>query len=245
MAMTPTRPRTTLGSLGPSTKLWRGAGRAISDLEGARDFERHGGRGLVEGLAGDDDVDVLELPAGLEVRHEVGDGGGRERGTAELQHGLLLLEAGDPEVAGHGVGEGVEEGDGPALTLGQLLQDIDPALDLGQLALDVGAGVQLGLQRHELAVESLHVGGDARLLRLQAVPVVADAADGDDVEDRERDAEVERGQRQREAGAAARARLDGSEVDPDHFDCSLSFARRNANPTATASAGASAVTSSP
>src|SRR2546422_9557059 len=151
MAMTPTRPRTTLGSLGPSTKLWRGAGRAIADLEGARDFERHGGRGLVEGLAGDDDVDVLELPAGLEVRHEVGDGGRRERGTAELQHGLLLLEAGDPEVAGHGVGEGVEEGDGAALVLGQLPEGADPALDLRQLALDALARAQRGPQRRELA----------------------------------------------------------------------------------------------
>src|ERR687888_1206616 len=98
MATMPTRPRTILGSFGPSTKLWSCGGRAISDLEGARDFERHGARSLVEGLTGDEDVDVLELAAGLEVRHEVGDGGGRERGTAELQHGLLLLEAVDPEV---------------------------------------------------------------------------------------------------------------------------------------------------
>src|SRR5437773_1389703 len=153
MTTTPATPRTTLGSLGPSAKFWSGAGSAISDLELARDFERHGVRGLVEGLPGDDDVDVLELSAGLEVRHEVGDGGGRERGTAELQLGLLLLEAVDPEVAGHGVGEGVEQGDGSALALGQLFQDVHPALDLAQLGADVGAGAQRGLQRRQLAVE--------------------------------------------------------------------------------------------
>src|ERR1051325_6126072 len=117
MATTPTRPRMILGSFGPSTKFWSGAGRAISDLELARDFERHEARGLGDVLARHDDVDVLELSAALEIRHEIGDGGGGERGAAELQQRLLRLEAGDPEVAGHGVGEDVQEGDGPALAL--------------------------------------------------------------------------------------------------------------------------------
>src|SRR2546430_13053402 len=147
MATTPTRPRTTLGSLGPSMKFWIGGGRAMSDLELARDFERHEARRFVDGLARDDDVDVLELAAGLEVGHEVGDRGGRERGAVELQLGVPLLEAGDPEVGGHGVGERVEEGDGSALATGELLQDVHPPLDLADLPLTVAAGAHLGLQR--------------------------------------------------------------------------------------------------
>src|SRR5258706_12583876 len=98
MAMTPTRPRTSLGSFGPSTKFWSAAGRAISDLELARDFERHEARRLGDVLARDDDVDVLELAAGLEVRHEIGHGGGGERGAPELSQRLLSVEAGEPTV---------------------------------------------------------------------------------------------------------------------------------------------------
>src|SRR6185503_554499 len=174
MATTPTSPRTTLGSLGPSTKFWSAGGSAMSDLELARDFERHEARALGDVLARDDDVDVLELAAALEVRHEVGHGGGRERGTAELQQRLLLLEAGDPEVGGDGVGEGIEERDGLGLALGQLLQDVHPALDLGELRPHVRALAQRRLQRGELAVEAIDVGGHTRLLRLQAEPVEAD-----------------------------------------------------------------------
>src|SRR6185503_18819517 len=102
MATTQTSPRTTLGSLGPSTKFWSAGGSAISDLELARDFERHEARGLGDVLARDDDVDVLELAAALEVRHEIGHGGGRERGPTELHDAFLLLEAGDPEIRGDG-----------------------------------------------------------------------------------------------------------------------------------------------
>src|ERR1043166_1130663 len=123
MATTPARPSTTLGSLGPSTKFWRTGGSAISDLELARDFERHVARVLADVLARDDDVDVLLLAGALQVRHEVGHGGRGVRGAAELQQGLLLLEAGDPEILGDGVAERVEEGDRLALALGQLLED--------------------------------------------------------------------------------------------------------------------------
>src|ERR1041384_1936325 len=185
MATTPTRPRTTLGSFGPSTKFWSAAGRAISDLELARDFERHEARRLGDVLARDDDVDVLELAAALEVRHEIGHGGGGERGTAELHDRLLLLEAGDPEVGGHGVGERIEERDRLGLAPGQLLEDVDPPLDLAELGPHVGALAQRRLERGELAVEAIDVAGDARLLRLEAEPVVADAADDGDVGDRE------------------------------------------------------------
>src|ERR1041384_4858303 len=101
----------TLGSLGPSTKFWRGAGRAMSDLELARDFEGHEAWGLGNVLTGHHDVDVLELSAALEVRHEVGHDGRRVRSATELEQELLLFEAGDPKVPGHGVDERIHERD--------------------------------------------------------------------------------------------------------------------------------------
>src|SRR4026207_2192093 len=111
MATRPTIPSTILGSFGPSTKVCSGAGRAISDLEPAGDLEGHETRRLVDGLTGEDDVDFLELPGGLEIGHEVGDRGRREGGTVELQDGLLLLEAGNPQVPRDRVDERVEQDD--------------------------------------------------------------------------------------------------------------------------------------
>src|SRR5262245_24577945 len=116
-ATRPTTPRTTLGSLGPSAKLCSWAGSAISTLEFARDLEGHETRSLVERLAGHDDLDVLELAGRLKVRHEVGHGCGGERRPDELQLGLLLLEACDPEVARNGIDEGVQHDDRLALAL--------------------------------------------------------------------------------------------------------------------------------
>src|SRR5688572_2351448 len=241
---TPTRPRTTLGSFGPSMKPWSCGGRAMAlDLELARDFERHEARGLVDGLPGDDDVDLLELPGRFQVRHEVGDRGRREGGAAQLQQGLLLLEAGDPQVAGHGVDEDVQQRDRLALALGQLLEDAHAALDLGQLVLDVGALPQRRLERGRLAGEAVDLAREPALLGRQAVPEEPQPADRRDVDDGEQDAEVERGQREVERRACLPG-LGRSQVDPDHFGCSLSLGRRSANPTATASAGASALTSS-
>src|SRR4029453_8822562 len=146
MATRPTTPSTTLGSLGPSTKLCSCGGSAISTLEFARDLEGHETRSLVERLPGDDDLDVLELARRFQVRHEVGDGRGREGGAAELQLGLLLLQARDPEIARDGVDEGVEQDDRLALALGEVLEHAHPALGLGQLRLDAGALAQRSLE---------------------------------------------------------------------------------------------------
>src|SRR6185503_8792340 len=244
IATRPTRPSTTLGSLGPSTKLCSCGGSAISTLEFARDLEGHETRSLVECLPGEDDLDVLELAGCLEIRHEVGDGRGREGRPAELQLGLLLLEARDPEVARDGVDERVEQDDGLALALGEVFEHADPPLGLGQLRLDPGALTQRGLERLQLAIEAVDLAGDLRLLGAEAPPEVTDTAGGQQEQDAEQEPEIHRRHRQAERPAAA-ARLGRGEVDPDHLGSSLSLGRRSASPTATASAGASAFRSSP
>src|SRR5262252_5809144 len=176
IATKPIRPRTTLGSLGPSRKLCSWAGSAISTLELARDLEGHETRSLVERLAGHDDVDLLEPARRFQVRHEVGYGRGGEGRPAELQLGLLLLEARDPEVARDGVDEGIEQLDRLALALGEVLEHAHPPLGLGQLRLDPGALTQRGLERLQFAVEPIELAGDLRLLGGEAPPEVADSA---------------------------------------------------------------------
>src|SRR5262252_1283703 len=180
IATKPIRPRTTLGSLGPSRKLCSWAGSAISTLELARDLEGHETRSLVERLAGHDDVDLLEPARRFQVRHEVGYGRGGEGRPAELQLGLLLLEARDPEVARDGVDEGIEQHDRLALALGEVLEDAHPPLGLGQR----------GLERLQFAVEPIDLAGDLRLLGVEAPPEVADTAGGQQEQDAEQEPEI-------------------------------------------------------
>src|SRR4030095_2572194 len=244
MATRPTTPSTTLGSLGPSTKVWICAGSAISTLEFARDLEGHETRSLVERLPGDDDLDVLELPGRFQIRHEVGDGRGREGRPADLQLGVLLLEARDPEIARNGVDERIEQDDRLALALGQGFEHADPALGLGQRGPDPRALAQRGLERLQLPVEAIDLAGDLRLFGREAPPEIADTTGGQQEQDPEEEPEIHRRHRQAE-GPSPVASLGRGEVDPGHLGSFLSLGRRSARPTATASAGASALRLSP
>src|SRR5262249_22634596 len=152
----------------------------------------------------------------------------------DLQRGATILERRDPQIARHRVDEGVEQLDRPSLALHQLVDDLDALADVRELRLDVGALAERGLEGVDLLRGTVVPGDQARFYRAEAPPRVTDAEDADEIEDGEEQAEPDRQRRHREARAPASPRLDGREIDPDHFACSLSPARRKPSPTATA-----------
>src|SRR5262249_11624814 len=213
-------------------------------LEPTGDFERDDDRTLVQVLPRDQDVDLLELARLSKVAHELGHRARRVRRTDDLQRGPAILERRDPQVARHRVHESVEELDGPSLALNQLVDDLDALTDVNELRLDVGTLTQRGLEGVDLLRRAVVLRAEPRLVGDETPPRVPDAQDGDDIKDGEEQAEPDGQRRHREARAAASSCLDGREIDPDHFACSLSPACRRPRPTATARAGAIAVASS-
>src|SRR5262245_27076777 len=107
MTIAPRAPTTSFCALGAFTMGSKIGGSAMSALEPAGDFECHqrGWPGQIP--AGHHEVDVLELPRCAQIRHEVRDRGGRERGADDLELPAAVLESSDPEIVREDAGEGL------------------------------------------------------------------------------------------------------------------------------------------
>src|SRR5690242_3964081 len=239
--MMPTTSFCDRGALTIGSKI---GGSGISALVPAGDFECHQRRWPAKIPAGHDEVDVLELAGRPEIRHEIGDGGRRERRPGDLDLPAPLLEGGDPEIVRDDAREGVDELDLLSRRAGDRLDHVDALAKLGCQITDLTLLTDLRLQQSEVLLGPIDVRGETCLHRRQRPPVHADPEQEGQVDDPEQPAEIERRQAELdplETGAAPAAPL-GGEVDPDHFD--LSPGRRSASPTATAREGPAAWTSS-
>src|SRR5713101_8725961 len=222
------------GALTMESKAPMGSGFEARDhLEG--DQARRFGQILL----GVRDVDVLELAAGLEIGHEVGQGGGAVGIAGEPELRALLLHAREPEILGQGVEDGVEEVDGTRLAPRHDLDGVHPALEellvtpealpLGDEPLEAVGFLPV---LHDLAIQPADVGGDHP-------PPAAHDQHEEGGRRPEGDAEIEAGELKSGPRLLGGGR---SEVDPDHAD--LSPGRRRPSPTATARMGAACSSSS-
>src|SRR5262249_15061351 len=239
--MTPTTSFCDRGALTIGSKI---GGRAMSALVPAGDLEGHQRRRPSEVPASHDQVDIFEFSRRPQIRHEVGDRRGGERGSGDLDLAAPLLECGHPEIVRDDTGEGLHQLDLLSRRLGDRLDHVDAlAQPEGQVA-HLALLTDLGLQRGQLPIRVVDPGGQARLGADEEQPVHADPDHQGEVHDAEEHAEIEGRQAQLDALEAglAPAGPPGGEVDPDHYG--LSPGRRSASPTATARAGPAAWTSS-
>src|SRR5437867_8797863 len=241
MMSSPMTPATIFRGFGALTIGSKNGGSAMSALEAAGDLERHqrGRPGQI--LAGNHEVDFLELPGSAELGHEIRDRRGGECRPGDFDLPATLFESGDPEIIRDDIRERVGEQDRPSLGSSELLDDLDPLAQFVGQVLDLGLLSDLHLQEGELFLRLIDVGGERRLGPYQDPPVPSNPEQQDQVDDAEQPAEVERRQAEFEPCAPPASPF-GRKVDPDHF-C-LSPGRRNARPTATARAGPAALTSS-
>src|SRR5262249_7119638 len=175
-----------------------------------------------------------------EVGHEVGQRGGAVRVAREFELRPLLLHAGEPEILGELVKQGVHEIDGPRLLARHQVDRVDPALQgflvtAGALAFgdDDLELLRLLLVLRDLGVQPLDLGGEAP-------PPSAEHQDEEEGKTSEEHAHIEAWEGEAEAASLRRGRW--REVDPDH--ACLSPARRSPSPTPTASSGPACSSSS-